>query len=380
MKRKTLIIITSGFLLLIVLVAYVWITSTNPKAENIATSTTAATITANYQRKTFYANDNHWIFYSNGSHILYTNSKDGINWKPSTVLREGASSSGISIWLDQNLNVHYAYASGITDTPVVYRKGLIINDEIQWQPEQQVTAGSAEHAWYNGFCTVDSSGYPWVSYIEDYQGAHSSYAVKATSKDGTSWGNPTRIAEPISTATFPRTSLFPLNNDEIYAIYATATGVNGRLWNGNNWENEETISTTSLQQDFGYSAVSDDNNVHLALLEAQTYNILYFERTPEGWSAAATIQKNQDSSSLPILTVDQTTHKLYCFWTYNNVIYMEESIDAIPSTPFGNSFGSIRTISSYYNVGDGKIGFAWVERPDPQVETFILKYRFLEIS
>src|SRR3990172_137973 len=183
MKRKTQFIITVTVIFLIALAAFILIINNVPGAENIASSATAATVTASYQRKTFYANGYHWIFYSNGSQIFYTDSKDGASWKTPTFVRQGASSSGLSIWLDESLNVHYAYASGITGTPVVYRRGAIIDDEIEWQTEQTVVAGIANHEYYNGFCTLDSSGNPWVSYIQDNQGAHSSYAVKAASQD-----------------------------------------------------------------------------------------------------------------------------------------------------------------------------------------------------
>jgi hypothetical protein len=384
MKKKTLVVITGSLLILAALVAYIWVTSTNPNAERIATSTTAATITASYQRKTFYTGGNHWVFYSDGFQISYTHSEDGVSWKTPTVIRDGASSSGLSVWLDKNLKVCYAYASGIGGYPVVYRTGSIAAGEIQWQPEQTVAAGIAGHEFYNGFCMVDGSGYPWVSYIEDYQGIHSAYVVKATSIDGTTWDNSTKIAELTSTPSFPRTSLLPLGNDEVYAIYPTETGIKGRLFSGKVWEHEEIIATVTLQQDFGYSAVSNGDNVHLTLLENQTHDILYFERTSQGWSQAVTLQGSQDSSSFPVLTVDETTHDLYCFWTYNNIIYLKEAVNGkwqtSLSTPFGQSFGPIRSVSSYYKVWDGKIGLAWVERPNVQVETFDLKYRFLETS
>ena len=367
------------------LVSYIWIWSTGVKTGSAGSSNTAAAITANYQRKTFYANSYHWIFYSNGTHILYTNSRDGSNWKPAAVVRNGVSSSGISIWYDGNVSVSYAYASGNPGEPVVFRAGLVANDEIQWRPEQTASAGKTNHEYYNGFCTTDSLGNPWVSYIDDYDGGHSSYAVKATSKDGTTWSNPVRIAEPIYMATYWRTSLLPLNNGEVYAIVASQNGVKGRLWDGNSWQEEETITTTGLQQDFGYSAISDTGDVHLVLLENQTYNILYFNRTPEqGCSSPVTVQENQDASSLPILTEDKSTRNLYCFWIYSNVIYMKQTASGnwenSASTPFGTSFDTLRVISSFYEVWGGKIGVARLERPDPKVESFVLKYNYVEVS
>jgi len=385
MKHKAPLIIAACSILFVVTLSSLWIWSLGVKTEIAGFSNTAAAITANYQRKTFYANGYHWIFYSNGTHILYTNSRDGSNWNPPAVVRTGISSSGMSIWYDGNMSVSYAYASGIPGDPVVYRAGLVTNDEIRWGPEQTVSAGKNDHEYYNGFCTIDSLGNHWVSYIDDYNGNRSSYAVKAASKDGATWSDPVRIAEPIYMATYWRTSLLPLNNGEVYAILASQIRVKGRLWNGNAWQEEETITTKGLQQDFGYSAISDNGDVHLVLLESQTYNILYFKRTSgQGWENSVSVQENQDASSLPILTMDKSTHRLYCFWVYNNIIYMKRTVNASwenqASTSFGTSFDTLRVISSFYYVWDGKIGVARLERPDPKVESFILKYDYVEVS
>jgi len=386
MKLKAIII---GFLSLLILILVIWVWTTNRGATPtiiVGTSTeSAGTLTTNFQRKTFYADGYHWVFYCNGSQILYTTSSDAQNWKAPTLVRAGGSSSGISIWYDEN--VHYAYAGGARGTPVLYRRGSIIGDRIQWEDERTVSEGFAEREYYNAYVTVDSHGYPWVSYLQiDVKGVgvpedRSAYVVKAISTDGSTWNNPFRISQPITT-TFWRTSILPFNNGRLYAIYATSIEVKGRLWNGSAWENEETITTTDLQQDYGYSAVSHNDNIHMVLLENQTNNILYFNRTSEsGWSGGEIVQESQGPTSFPILTVDETNGNLYCFWIHNNVIYMKKCVggawESPPDTPFGTTFDSPMWVSSFYKVWNGKIGVAWLEGRE---KPFAVKYKFLEAS
>jgi len=532
-------------------------------ASNIVgTATTFATISANHQRKLFYASDYHWAFHCNDSHILYSTSSDGLTWNTPTVIREGISSSGISVWYDGN--VHYAYASAALGSPVVYRRGYIQDRRIEWeaewtaasgvkgttyfltndeeglnmwamkaaakttsdttlsirtgthtngtyflfQPGQEIatpqgtslpvmctrkgwrtvdklnatilegtwkivvqlvnraetahtgriclrlwksseanisqttaitdwieskeiafsptiqeakkttliqisnmifkdeflfielgwkieTPGSdgltglklfcnqesgvttVTYEYYNGYCVLDSNGYPWAAYFINDGYYWASCVAKAESLDGSTWSTPVRISE---SATSPwRTCILPLNNGKIFAIYAGTAEVKGRLWNGTTWGPEENITETSLSQDYGYSAISHNSDVHLAVLENATYNILHYRRSLEtGWHSEV-LQTNQSSISLPVLSVDKSTGNLYCFWLHKNTLYVKKHVDGAweDSNSFCTTFDLPRGISCFYQAWDRKIGVAWVEKSN---SLFKVRYRFLTLS
>lgn len=378
MNRKIIIIVFAFCLLLLFSAFLIWFFSKSDTSI-VGTSTTIATLTTNFQRHTFYANNRHWIFYCNGSQILYTSSSDGANWKTSTVIRRDISSSSISFWYDGK--VHYAYASGYNS--VIYCQGSISGDGIEWDTEQEVTPSIPENTFQNGYCLTDSDGYPWVAYTQ-YDNQHwSGYIVKATSKDGSSWATRYKVFESTTLYTPWRLCMLPLEDGKILAIYTSVTGVKAKLWNGSAWGTEENVTMVHLAQDYGFSVVSYKNVVHLALLENETYNILHFKRTMEtGWNQEAVIERDQSSASFPVLCVDELTSDIYCFWVYENAIYLKKYVSGVwedsSSKPFGTISQELRTISCSYKTWDRKVGLAYVE--ELNMGSLRLKYKFLEIS
>ena len=532
-------------------------------ARAIDESNTFATISTNFQRKTFFANGYFWLFYCNGSHILYSASPDGQVWSESTVVQEGISSSGLSVWYDGE--VHYAYASAVPGDSLVYKKGNINANKIQWSPEQTAvpgvkattffftnqqengnlwllsgirtansdestsimsgkqasgnfflaqpgqevrtstgtslptnctgkgwrtqplsmlvsegtwqfslrlvnldqeghsgnicvriwksanadlsgaialtdwvesskitfssespeiekmmwvpvpnadfknefmfvelgwkveSAGSSDssgvkfqcsvasqimtttYEYYNGFCVLDSNGYPWIGYYRNDGYYWEPCVVQANSTDGTAWNSAVKLSEP--SVVTRRTCILPLTSGKVYAIYSGIDEIMGRLWNGANWEAEEKIAATNQVQEYGFSAVSYEDRVYLALLENSTSNILFLTRSPSsGWQQQV-MQANQDSGSFPILSIDKNQGNVYCFWLYGNTLHMKSYLNGSweenNKTPFGATFKVPRGISCFYQVWDGKIGIAWIEKP---ADLFILKYGFVEIQ
>jgi cytochrome c biogenesis protein CcdA len=537
---------------------------TESPSNTVGTATTVAAITANYQRKVFYANSYHWIFYCNGSHILYSTSQDGSTWNTPTAIREGISSSGISVLYEGGTYVYYAYASAAPSSPVVYRKGQITSDTINWENEQTAVLGvsgatyfltndqrstniwamnttkttnesdtttsiitgnhitgtyflfqpgqetaiplgtslpthctskgwrtkdelnttipegtwsivtrltnraetahsgriclrlwkspepnisqataitnwieteeitfssttsetqktiftqipevklnnefifielgwkvetpasdentglklvcneesavtTVTYEYYNGYCSIDSNGYPWVAYFRNDGYYWESCVAKANSTDGKTWSTPDRISEPALTPW--RTSILPLNDAKMIAIYATTSEVKARLWNGT-WGTEENVAAIALAQDYGYSAISHDNEVHIVLLQNATYNIIYFRRSSEtGWLSQV-IQTNQSATSFPVLTVDKSTGNLYCFWANKKTLYMKKCVNNTweDSNTFASASNSPRMISCSYQVWEKKIGVAWIEESN---NLFKVMYRFLSLQ
>lgn len=375
LRRIALIVF---FLFLIVALLFLFFYPRNP-LNVVGTSNTFATISANHQRKTFYANGYHWVFFCNGSYILYSTSSDGLSWSAPLVVRKdiSISSSGISIWYDGN--VHYVYASGVPNTPVLYRHGFLSGNTIEWDYEQTVVPGVEGHEYYNGYCIMGSDGYPWAAYTE-FDGFYWGYCVvKASFTNGSFWGA-TRIFEP--SIRVPRVCILPLNNGEVYAIHATINGVEGRLFNGTGWGALENIVGANLAQDYGYSAVSHNDDIYLVLLENGTNNVLYLKRTfATGWCAHVIIEANQTSISFPVLSVDKLSGNLYCFWVHENILRLKKCVngtwESVSSSPFGTAFYSLEAVTCFYQAWDGKIGVAWLE--NLEVDVYRVRYGFLTL-
>lgn len=366
------------FLVLFLLIFSNALTQISTTKRIIGSTTTYAAITTNFQRKTFYADGYHWVFYCNGSHMLYTTSGDGLNWDIPVIINEGISSSGFSVWYRGD--VYYVYCSGAPGTPVVYMRGSISNNRIDWEVVLNVVTGLSGYEHYNAYCTIDGEGYPWIAYLQ-YDGFnYSSWIVKAKDFEGMSWNNPTKISDSIHPL---RISLMPLNDGKVYAIYTNSKEVSGRLWNGSFWMIEEIITKILPQQDYGYSAVSHNDTVHLALLESLSNDIFYFNFTyGSGWQGGQIIQESQSSISFPVLSIDETTKSLYVFWIYDDDVNVKIRTEGYwedlsgSAAPFGKKFNSPKGISCFCKAYNGKIGVVTLEG---QKSPFILKYYFFPV-
>jgi len=228
---------------------------------------------------------------------------------------------------------------------------------------------------YNGYCIKDYRGYPWAACIRSDGALWYAYAAKARGINGSDWEQPQTIFGPFVTTR--RVSILPLEDGKVYAVCAGTDGVTGRLWNGTSWKDEEAITSASLVVNYGYSAVSQGDEVHLVLLEKSKHEILYFLRTDETRWQEEIVEKGLDHCSLPVICVDESNDNLYCFWIYDDMIWMKKKVNGIwknLSHPFGEDFGKLMGISCFYKVFDSVVGVAWLEQHNNFYEP---NYRFL---
>jgi len=352
---------------------YVELTERTPviNLTTIDFSNTYSTVSAIYQRKTFYDNGTCWLFYCNGTALMYTTSSDGVSWRPSVLVSSLPSASAMSIWHEDG-EVHYALASGVSGDPAICRKGKIVGNEIAWEEPQIAIQAGAGYEYYNGYCTIDGEGHPWVSCLSSY-GEQWTVKVSEGNSEGDLWNPPEELYDP---SPFPqRTSILPLAGARIYALSVDEMKVEGRLWNGTAWEHVETITNQPPSQDFGYSAVSLNGEVHFVLLQNQTNDVLHYKRYTNGTWETTVIASAQGILSFPVLSADPLKNVLYCAWIKDNTIQLEKRENeswqkiSIPNL----ALTSPRALSCFYTVTDGKLGLAileWVE----QKQLFQLRY------
>jgi hypothetical protein len=348
--------------------------SSNPILGTIDFSNTYATVSTIYQRKTFFADGYCWVFYCNGTHFLYTTSSDGLNWRTPTVLMLLSSASAVSLWY--NGEVHYALASGRIGEPVVYRKGEIMGNNIVWSDQQIAIQGTTTYEYYNGYCTVDSDGHPWVSCM-CYDGENhfwTAQVARANSTNGEIWGSPMQLSNG---SFFPlRTCILPLPEARIYAISVSEVKVEGRLWNGTEWQHVETITNQIPTQDYGYSAVTLNNEIHLALLQSMTNDILYYQRYANGSWSETLVEVGQGTISFPVLSADPPRNILYCTWIKDGALQLrkKESGNWVKVAEVNLALISPQALSCFYYVSDEKIGVALLEKISPTELVYRLRY------
>ena len=372
MKKKAYVFFV--LVTLITVIALHFLVNSMQGSQIIGTSDTFATISANHQRKLFYTNGLHWIFFCNGTQIFYSSSSNGINWNKPIAVENSSSGSAISIWFDQK--IHYVYASGVQGSPVLYRRGEIVGKEIIWEEYSTcIESRGPSYRYFNGYCIKDGHGYPWAACLGSDEGSWCAYAVKALVVEGNAWMQPQIIFGPFVTPA--RVAILPLEDGKVYAVCAGTDGARGRLWNGTSWGSEEVITSASLVAEYGYSAASLGDKVHLVLLEKSKHDILYFLRTDEANWQEEVVERGLDDLSLPAICLDESNGNLYCFWIHNNTIWLKEKVNGVwknPTHPFGVDFGKLRGISCFYKVFESMVGVAWLEQHNDLYE---VKYRFL---
>jgi len=383
LKKKRLYI-TLTLIIIIIVSAAVFFQLTIENNSNqihgiVDFSNTYATVSTIYERKTFLANGTFWLFYSNGSNLFYTNSLDGLNWGKPTTISAGPSASAMSVWYDGK--VHFAYASGVPGQPVIYKQGQIIGDTINWSNPQIVVKGEEAYEYYNGYVTVDSFGNPWVSDFRydntAYSASRNPYTIqftRANSSSGDSWTVPMEVVNDSFSEIRP--CIIPLAEGKMYAIFATADGIQGRLWSGSEWQQIEIVTNRTLVHNFGYSAVSLEGEVNLATLENSSNNVLHYRRLTNGTWEENVIATKQDPSSQPVLSVDSSKNVLYCLWFQGTSLQLRKwqagnwqkvaTENLVMTSP--------TALSCFYNVSDGKLGVALLEKISQQEEIYRIRY------
>jgi hypothetical protein len=382
MKKKHYLIISLTLLaivlvsvLLFVQVSNLYNPETSKNLAFIDYSNTYATVSTVYQRKTFLFNGTYWLFYCNGTNLFYANSLDGLNWSKPVTIASGLSASGMSVWFE-NGTIHYTHTEGL-DVPVTFRKGQITGNEIVWEAEQEIVLGASNYEYYNAYSTVDSEGRPWVSFMrseDDFPDTwYTVQVTRANSPTAGQWSPPMQIS---NTSLLPlRPCLIPLPDAQIYAVYVSQNGIEGKLWNGTNWQTEESITIRHPVKDYAFSAVGLNGEVHLAFVENATNRLYHYRRFASGeWQE--NLIASQGDSVAAVLSADPSTNTLYCLWItgdtlhlskMQNGVWIEENIEKL-------FLESPQALSVFYETTEGKLGVALLERISITPAAYKLRY------
>ena len=238
------------------------------------------------------------------------------------------------------------------------------------------------------YVSVDSNGYPYVSF-RHYDGYdYYPYVVKSSLNNGT-WSTASGFPYRLSTIGSSGwcTSVVPLTSGKMLAIYAYSyTTVKARAWTGTAW-GTEVATTSSIRYGHYYSAVAQGDDVHLAFLKDAGYDILYvkYSYASNSFGTETTLQAGATSSSAPVLSINVATNDLYVFWagypTANHVYYRkytastgtwETAVDWIDET--AEALTGNEKLTCFYQAGGSVIGLLYMTKT---ASPYNVKFAFL---
>ncbi|MDH7606648.1 MAG: DUF2341 domain-containing protein [Candidatus Bathyarchaeota archaeon] len=379
--------------------------TTSGNQSTIATLTTYGYAAVEYacQRKIFYANGRFWVFYYDGAHSAeYSTSTDGFSWTPFTPFTSRTCGAGwrFAVAFD-GTRLHYVFSTGKNGDPLYYRCGIPNADgTITWlDDERNITIGESDtgHLWPS--IAVDSEGRPWVAYARKNATENSRYAYVTMSLTSngtwiTSPGFPYRLSPTNYTGI--NVMIVPLTNQKMLAIVSCGGWqIESYLWNGTAWSQKQT-TTSAITGDgiieCGLSAVNQGDDVHLVFVKNSTHDLVYTKYSYESnsWGPEIIIQPTVNSETSPVLTIDVTTNKLYCFWAgapTPNCIYYKVFNGSAWNFVEGSDPWIIESnlagyyqydgLSGFYQSYNNLIGLAYTIKADG---VYQLKFAFLTTS
>jgi hypothetical protein len=256
--------------------------------------------------KCFYALGYFRVFYVDSArargYVKYSSSSDGSTWStPQNVLSVSqAYGAGLSVWTDGT----YVYLAYGYSTALVFIRGTLnSNGTITWGSAVTVDSNTSFHP----SITLDSNGYPWIAYHRS--ATYDLYVVKATAKDGSTWGTPTLLRDLTN---YSYQNLVPLANGQLYLLYCVFTVNNllGVLYNGSTWGSDETVAT-GISYYLQFQAVSNKSDKVYVAYGVSTGEIYVNERTTSWGTAVLVTTRTEDV--FPAITWI-SPDDLFVFW------------------------------------------------------------------
>jgi len=376
MKRK-LALVFMLVLMLLMLVPF------EALAQEIVDDSAGSSQESPLYRRSFYAEGRYWEFYSTGTGInlnwYYKSSLDGTTWTSRTSF---TISYNLDIAFDGTyIHVVESWTGGIPDT-VYYNRGTPHSDGTITFDGWKLVSGDTNVALAT-IC-VDEYGYPYVGFAYAYSAGVNLDVAKSSTKDGT-WTQEWKTTIAYSTTGwFYHNRLVALTDSKIVALYTLGYSgvIYARRWTGSAWGSVvHTTSSISLAE--YYSAVGQDDNVHVVALKKTSYDIFAvdYSYSTNSFSAETTIYSAATSTSIPAMSMDNANnlhvfwendpvddHMYYAKYNYGNgtwVSYYDliDEIDDLPATGY--------YLNTDYTCDESRVGVYYI------AGTTILKFKLL---
>lgn len=341
------------------------------------------------QRASFYAAGRYWVFYTyvnpvgvNDQEFYFESSTDAITWGNKTQAATVTTHDNYASVFFDDTYVHCVYTKDIGGAvySMMYRRGVPNTDgTITWSTAEQTVLGSG--ATGQVYVSADTNGYPWICYPV----ANRVWVTKSSANDGT-WAHAASFPYQLSgTLTTPEAGIIlPLTSGRMIALYTGSGGetIRSQRWNGT-WSAERATTTNSMGN-FYYSAVAQDDNVHLVMGEWPSTDIEYerYDYSINAWTDNTAIATGATSTTVPVIS-RTNLNDLYVFiedMSINNdkIYYIkynyygsswEAAVELVDETVLDGLPVTDDRLNCDYNPDYDKVGVYYVS--DPQK----LKYK-----
>jgi len=240
---------------------------------------------------------------------------------------------------------------------------------------------------------IDSNGYPWIGFGRHNGISFYFYIAKGNINNG---GFDFRLSSirKLSTATgvlYRTVCPIPLTAGKMLVLYGERyERLWSQYWDGTSWGAETSVGLT--MQAIGYfSAVNSDDAVELVYLETTSYDVEHRRWTlADGWVAVATIHAGASAYSAPVLSIDETTTDLYCFYATKTTVgdlaaehiyYRKRSAGVWgPLVDWINESAELLTVADrltcFYKVYGNKIGLVYMTKT---ASPYNIRFAFLTV-
>lgn len=267
------------------------------------------------QRASFIAHGRDWAFFPyvfGGANLLaYSSSSDsGATWSAPTSTADPVEqywAHEFSLYYDRTLDYVHVVLSGEEESSTYYRRGRPASGgSISWTAAwQTVLTSSFSTLW--PCITVDSNGYPWISFSKAIPAIPSDtqpYVIKSSKNDGT-WTTAASFPYQLSSSTTKswKTAIVALSSNNVYVAYGCNGShplgyIFGKLYtSGVGWGTQEYVDGAYGGSKFSqeFSLITDGTELH----------VLYMKRYVPTGQDYVNIRHGYRGSGTPSYWVDQ---------------------------------------------------------------------------
>lgn len=264
-----------------------------------------------WQTRSFDANGLRWIFYRDTAPVngeYYRTSADGgETWSTATYVRSVTKNFHFVVWFDGTYG-HYAaiYGASETNEQLYYRRFTPNGDGTLTFSAAEQTIMSGQNLDGLSLC-VDTSGKPCIAYRNVTTGG---WAIRSSTNDGT-WVTDASFTEAIDRYA----AILPLTSGKIATVWASTSGIGVKRWTGAAW-GAIKYSVPDAVGDAYFSAVAQDDDVHIAFMEITTYDVTYIKwnYSTNNFSADVTLHAAATTTSIPKIQLNTNNNDIFIYW------------------------------------------------------------------
>lgn len=283
---------------------FVSVQASQVTVQTVGTTTSFSSLGTDYQIKTGYAAARYWVFYFDGANLVYTNSQDGENWEPSTILASAVGGQDLATWFQGSM-VYYVRVDE-SHSSFWYRYGTLTSSgSILWAiPETQVALSGAG---FKPSITVDSASNIWIA-VQVGAGGEWIYKIST-------FGS---VVESAGGITATDGTILPFSSGKVAFLYLNSapSALNIITYDSGAWSE---VSSTPMNSYSEFDAVTIGDDLYVTCVDtSHNVNFILF-RFNSGWQQSKIVASGLNSIANSAISTDgSSTLAIVYGWAGSN--------------------------------------------------------------